>query len=65
MEKADFSINACYESVQFSVEELHEDPLKLLGRYVLRAQTDIFFNKTMIDACIKYLNDHNISWNQR
>lgn len=35
---------------------------ELLGKYIVRAEQDKFFNKTMIDAVKKYISDHNIKW---
>lgn len=61
----DFGMEACYESVEFDVEFLHEDPIRLLGEYTLRAKQDVFFNKTMIDACLKYIEDHQIRWDDK
>lgn len=60
--KYDFSLSACYESVVWEVEFLHADPVRELGRAIIRADQDIFFNKTMIDAWRKYIEDHNIRW---
>lgn len=57
-----FGFEACYESVVFSVEELHEDPIRELGRAIVRAEQDVFFNKTMIDAWKAYIKNNNISW---
>lgn len=60
-----FSFEACYEAVVFDIEFLHEDPLRLLGEFTLRAKQDVFFNKTMIDALLKYIEDHDIKWNDK
>lgn len=62
---ADFSLSACMESVTFSIEELHENPFELLGRYIVRAEQDIFFNKTMIEAVKQYISDHDMKWNAK
>lgn len=59
----DFSLNACYESVVFEVEELHKNIFEAYGRALIRAKQDIFFNKTMILAYEKYIEEHNIRWN--
>lgn len=59
----DFSLKACYESVVFEVEELHNNVFEELGRAIVRAEQDICFNKTMIDAYKKYIKEHNLSWN--
>lgn len=60
-----FSLESCYESVKNSVELYNDNVFELLGRYTIRATQDPFFNKTMIDACIKYINDNNIEWNDK
>ena len=62
---ADFSFEACYRSVTFDIEFLHEDPIAKLGEFTLRAKQDIFFNKTMIDALLKYIEDHNVRWDDK
>ena len=62
---ADFSLKACMESVQFSVEVLHENPFEELGRAIIRAEQDVFFNKTMIEAWKKYIEDNNLKWNDK
>ena len=59
----DFSLRACYEEVVFEIEELHRNVFTELGRAIIRADQDIWFNKTMIDAYKKYIKDHNIKWN--
>ena len=48
------------ESVEFSVEFLKENPYELLGRYIMRAETDKCFNKTMIEAVKKYIRENNL-----
>lgn len=58
-----FGMKACYESVVFDVEKLGENPFEMLGRYIVRAEQDVFFNKRMIDAVKKYIKDNNIQWN--
>lgn len=61
--KADFSLEACMESVKMEIELCHEDPIRLLGEFTLRAEQDLFFNKTMIDALKLYISEHGIKWN--
>lgn len=53
------------ESVEFDVEFLHKDPFEELGRAIVRAEQDIFFNKTMIEAWKQYIREHNLNWNDR
>ena len=61
----DFSLKACMESVEFDVEFLHKNPFEELGRAIVRAEQDIFFNKTMIEAWKQYIREHNLNWNDR
>ena len=62
---ADFSLKACIESVEFDVEFLHKNPFEELGRAIVRAEQDVFFNKTMIEAWKKYIRDNNLKWNDK
>ena len=64
IDMADFSLNACYESVVFEVETLKVNVFEALGRAITRAEQDVFYNKTMIVAYKKYISDHNIKWNE-
>lgn len=61
---ADFSLNACYESVVFEVETLKVNVFEALGRAIIRAEQDVFYNKRMIDAYKKYISDHDMEWNK-
>ena len=61
---ADFSLSACYNSVVFEVETLKVNVFDALGRAIIRAEQDVFYNKTMIEAYKKYIADHNIKWNE-
>ena len=63
--KADFSLNACMKSVEFDVDVCHANPFEELGRSIIRAKQDVFFNKTMIDAWMKYIEDNGLRWNDR
>lgn len=63
MNRADFSLSACLESVEFSIETLGKDPVRMLGEFTLRAKQDVFFNKTMIEALLDYIESHGIKWN--
>lgn len=60
-----FGMEACLESVAFDIEHLHKNPFQLLGEYIIRAKQDPFFNKTMIAACEKYIEDKGIRWNDK
>ena len=59
----DFSLKACMRSVTFEIEELHENPFECLGRAIIRAEQDVCYNRTMIDAYKQYIADHNLTWN--
>lgn len=60
-----FSLEACKRDIEFSIERLHYDPIRLLGEYTLRAAQDSFFNKTMITALNEYIAEHGIKWNDQ
>lgn len=61
----DYSFNACYESVKFLMENAPgTDPFEELGRAIIRAEQDVFFNKTMIEAWKAYIRNNNLSWNK-
>lgn len=62
--KHDFSLDACMESVKFDVEYFHSSPFEELGRAIIRAEQDVFYNKTMIEAWKKYIEDNNLRWNE-
>lgn len=60
-----FGMNACYDAVVSDVEKFNKNVFEMLGRYIIRAEQDVFFNKTMIDAVKKYINDNNIKWDYK
>lgn len=60
--KDPFGMKACMEAIIFEIETLGYNPLHLLGEYELRAKQDVFFNKTMIEALYKYIEEHEIKW---
>ena len=60
----DFSLQACYESVEFEVEFLKKNVFEAYGRALIRAKQDVFYNKTMIEAYEKYIAEHNLAWNE-
>lgn len=60
--KDPFGMEACMESVEFYIDVLNKDPIRLLGEYTLRAKQDPLFNKTMIDALLKYIDENNVKW---
>lgn len=59
-----FGMGACLDSIAFEVERLHGNPFEMLGRYLVRADQDVFFNKTMIEAMKEYIRIKGIRWNQ-
>ena len=59
-----FGLDACYESVKFDVEFFHKNPFEELGRSIIRAKQDVFFNKTMIEAWEKWIADHEMRWDE-
>ena len=59
----DFSLKACLESVTFEIEFLKANPFEELGRAIIRSEQDPCFNKTMIEAYIQYIKDHDLKWN--
>lgn len=63
MKDYDFSFEACYESVVAEVEVLHRNVFEEYGRSLIRAKQDVFFNKTMIKAYEKYIEEHDLKWN--
>lgn len=60
-----YGMKACMHSVIFSVEELEEDPIRLLGEYHLRAIQYPSFNKTMIEALEDYIDVKGIEWDEK
>lgn len=60
--KYDFSLEACYEAVRFEVEVVGTNVFEALGRAIVRAEQDVSFNNTMIEAYKKYINDHDLGW---
>ena len=61
----DFSLDACYDSVVFEVETLKVNVFEAYGRALVRASQDVFYNKTMIKAYEKYINEHGLKWNDK
>ena len=57
-----YGLDACYESVKFEIETLGLNVFEELGRAIIRAELDVLFNKTMIEAYRKYIKDNNLSW---
>lgn len=56
-EGGSFGIDACKDSIRFSIEHLHENLYSLLEEYVERANSDPFFNKAMVLACWEMINE--------
>lgn len=59
-----FGMEACMESVKFEVETLGYNPFEMLGRYQVRAEQDKYFNKTMIEATMRYIRENGIKWDK-
>jgi len=60
---AAYNLNSCLACVKTKIEDYHEDPIRLLGKYTLRAEQDPFFNREMLTALKQYIKEHNIAWN--
>ena len=60
--KDPFGLNSCMDAIIFDIETLGYNPIHLLGEYELRAKQDPLFNKTMITALYKYIEQNNIKW---
>lgn len=58
-----YGLNACYQHIKWQVEKLHENPIYLLGQYILRDEQDPLFNSTMVTAMKQYIKDNSIQWN--
>ena len=65
MTKSDFSLDACYESVEFEVEFLGVNVFEAYGRALIRATQDVFYNNTMIKAYEKYISEHGLKWDDK
>ena len=65
MEKYDYSLKACLEEVEWEVEKMHRNVFEELGRAIVRAEQDVFFNKTMIEAYKEYIKAHDLKWNDK
>lgn len=64
-EKEMYNLNSCLWDVKNSVEKFGKDPIRLLGKYTLRAMQDPLFNKTMVEAIKQYIADNQISWDYK
>ena len=58
-----YNLTACLDAVKHHVEILKEDPIRLFGKYTLRAEQDPLFNATMVTALKQYIKEQNIQWN--
>ena len=56
-EEGQFGIKACKESIKFSIDVMGQNLYGLLGEFVERANSDIFFNKAMVLACWEMINE--------
>ena len=64
IERNPFGVVACMESIKWHIETLKEDPNEMLKEYRERAEKDVFFNKTMIDAVRQYIEEHELTQEQ-
>jgi hypothetical protein len=55
-EGGQFGIKACKECIEFEAHYYNKSLYQLLGEYVEKAKTDIFFNRRMILACWELIN---------
>ena len=58
-----YNLTACKYAVKQQIEDMKEDPIRLLGKYVLREIQDPLFNPTMVTAIKEYIAEHSIEWN--
>ena len=65
MEKNICGLEECMESVRFSAEFLHQNPFDELGRAIIRAEQDVCYNKTMIEAWKQYIKEKGLKWNAK
>lgn len=65
MTNYDYSFEACLKSVKDHVENYGENPFEELGRSIIRAKQDMFFNKTMIDAYEYYIEQNCLRWDEK
>lgn len=40
-----FGMQACLDAIAFEVEHLHGNPFEMLGRYLVRAEQDVFLTR--------------------
>lgn len=59
---ADFSLKACIEECEWEVKHLNANPFEELGKSIMRAENDIFFNKRMIEAWKLYITENELKW---
>lgn len=60
-----FGLRACMDSVVSSVEMFGKNPLQMLKEYEQRAQEDVFFNKTMIEAVKQYIAENGLTQEEK
>lgn len=56
-----FGMSACMSSVSWDIEVSGKDPSEMLKEFRHRAETDVFFNKTMITALEQYMEEHGMT----
>ena len=60
--KADFGLKACLDECKWEVEKLGVNPFEELGKSIIRAENDIFFNKRMVEAWKLYISENGLKW---
>lgn len=57
----EFGLDACKDYIiSYSLPAENGDLYALLGKYVERANKDVFFNPNMVQACWQLINDNDI-----
>ena len=56
-ENGSFGIKACKECIEMEIKYFGKNLYQLLGEYVERANSDVFFNRRMILACWELINE--------
>lgn len=60
-----YCIEACLDEIKYLVECKGYNPFVLMGRFIVRAQQDLFFNKNMILAMHEYFKLREIRWDDK
>lgn len=52
----------CLEEIEWRVNKLHADPVRLLGRLMMRSMQDEHFNLNMLKAMEEFLKKRKFRW---